>query len=60
MFALMNLMSMVLLDGKVVEQDLEAARHWLNQAALNAAKGDDFLDDLARRIRLLLTDTDNA
>ena len=47
-------------DGKVVEQDLEAARHWLNQAALNAAKGDDFLDDLARRIRLLLSYTGNT
>ena len=47
-------------DGKVVERNLERARHWLNRAALNVTSGDDFLDDLARRIRLLLTDPDNA
>ena len=42
-------------DGKLIERDLESARYWLNQAALNYAPGDDFLDDLARRIKLLLT-----
>ena len=47
-------------DGKVVKQDIKAARDWLNRAALNAASGDDFLDDLARRIRLLLSDTGNT
>jgi TPR repeat protein len=43
-------------DGKVIQQDLESARHWLNQAALNHSPEDDFLDDLTRRIKLLLTD----
>ena len=42
-------------DGKVMEQDLESARHWLNQATLNHSPEDDFLDDLTRRIKLLLT-----
>ena len=44
----------------MVKQDREATHDWLNRAALNASSGDDFLDDLARRIRLLLADTDNA